>query len=189
MKSGSNNKSGLSREKWLKMAFDAMSHSCISKFNLDSLIKAMPVSKGSFYWHFKNREDFLFALVDYWNRHETDSVIQALEALDEGVSAERRLWELMCVVYEFKNTRYDLLIRSLSLEFPELKQAVEKADMNRFETVRQLLGDMGFVGDELEMRTHVFVTTTSLDQFIYPEPDQEAYRRQLKLRHEFFIRP
>ena len=85
----------LSREKWLEIAMVAMTGKCISKFSLDSLLQILPVSKGSFYWHFKNRSDFLEALVEYWDRTETDNVIQALNALPEGTKAEEKLWEMM----------------------------------------------------------------------------------------------
>ena len=49
---------GFSREKWLETALDTLARTRKSKFNLDSLIQAMPVTKGSFYSHFRNREDF-----------------------------------------------------------------------------------------------------------------------------------
>ncbi len=188
MKSGSNQKTGLSREKWLELAFDAMSNECKSKFSLDSLLKEMPVSKGSFYWHFKNRAEFLVALVDYWDRHDTQSVVEAMSALPLSTSAADRLWELMCIVYEMSYARYDLLIRSLTLEFPDLHKTVAKVDQKRYDTVRQLFAEMGLEGDALDMRTLMFVATASMDQLLFLDLPVEAYERQLKLRHEFFVR-
>ena len=189
MKSDIDRKTGLSREKWLELAIEAMARECKSKFSLDSLINAMPVSKGSFYWHFKNRAEFLGALVEYWNRHDTQSVVEALEPLPQSASAADKLWELMCVVYEMSYWRYELLIRSLTLEFPDLQQKVAAVDQKRSDTVRQLFAEMGFDGDELDMRTRTFVTTTSMERLLLLEFSPEAYERQLKLRHEFFVRP
>ena len=51
-------RAALSRDRWLELALDTMVARGRSKFSLDALIKAMPVSKGSFYWHFRDREDF-----------------------------------------------------------------------------------------------------------------------------------
>ena len=178
----------LSRDRWLDIALDTLSTKGKSKFSLDALIKAMPVSKGSFYWHFKNRADFLLALVEYWDRHETQNVIDALESLPEGVTAEDRLWELMCVVHETRSARHDLLIRALTLEFPEIREAVKAVDHKRIGTVRNLFTEMGFSGDELEMRTLAFVTTTSLDRQIFFDLTNDQYERQLKLRHAWFTR-
>ena len=182
-----NQKVPLSRDRWLELALETLSMKGKSKFSLDALIKAMPVSKGSFYWHFKDRAEFLMALVERWDRHETQAVIDALEAMPEGTSAEDRLWELMCFVYESKLSRYDLLIRSMTLEFPEVRKAVEIVDKKRIETVKSLFAAMGFSGDELAMRTLVFVTATSLDHQIFSGLSQEDYERQLRLRHKFFV--
>ena len=189
MKHDSNHHTGLSREKWLEMAIATMASECKSKFSLDSLLKAMPVSKGSFYWHFKNRADFLFALVDYWDRHDTQSVVEALNSLPDDATAADKLWELMCSIYEQQYGRYDLLMRSLTLEFPDMRKAVGRVDKKRYQNVRQLFSDMGFEGDELEMRTLAFTTTTSMDQLLLVDMPDDVYERQLKLRHKFFIRP
>lgn len=184
-----NHKTGLSREKWLELAIEAMSHECISKFSLDSLIKAMPVSKGSFYWHFKNRAEFLAALLEYWGRHDTQSVVATLDALQQPISAVDKLWELMCIIYEKRNGRYDLIIRSLALEFPDLRQSVALVDQKRYDTVRQLFADIGLKGDALDMRTLAFVATAGMDRLLSLDINDEAYERQLKLGHEFFVRP
>lgn len=178
----------LSRERWLGLALETLSAKGHSKFSLDALIKAMPVSKGSFYWHFKGRADFLMALVEYWDRHETQNVIDSLESLPDDVTAEDKLWELMCVVYETQSTRHEVLIRALTLEFPEVKKAVKKVDQARAGIVREQFAQMGFEGDELEMRTLAFVTTTSMDRMFLHKQTKAQYERQLRLRHAWFTR-
>ena len=40
------------------------------------LAKSMGVTTGSFYWHFKNRREFLDALLDYWEREMTDAAME-----------------------------------------------------------------------------------------------------------------
>ena len=188
MNNTENERTALSREKWLEIAMDAMTGKCISKFSLDSMLKILPVSKGSFYWHFKNRAEFLEVLVEYWDRTETDNVIQALSALPMGMKPEEKLWEMMCVIYEFKSTRHELLIRSLALEFPNMSKIIEKVDRKRYETVSNVFAEIGFTGDELVMRTDVFVTVMTMDQISTHLHDTETYRRILKTRHELLIR-
>ena len=179
----------LSRERWMELAIQALAREGKSKFSLDALLKAMPASKGSFYWHFKNREDFLFALVDYWDRHDTQQVIDALASMRETTSPQDKLWELMCEVYEARHSQYDLLIRSLALEFPALKEAIAKVDRKRFDVVKSVFSEMGFAGDDLEMRTQAFVLTTSMENQMPVKLPKAKYDRLLKLRHQFFIRP
>jgi AcrR family transcriptional regulator len=189
MGNNSQRQSGLSREKWLELAVDTLSIKSKSKFSLDSLIKSMPVTKGSFYWHFKDRAEFLFALVDYWGRHDTKIAIKALEALPKAVSASQKLWELMCVIYELNLTAHELMIRTLVQEFPDLEPAVAAVYQSRYNTVRQIFSELGFEGDDLEMRTLLFASSASRDQLMFLEFSDEDFERQLKLRHDFFIRP
>ncbi|MGI9263943.1 MAG: TetR/AcrR family transcriptional regulator [Gammaproteobacteria bacterium] len=103
-----------SREKWLDMAINQMSRKCVSKFNLDSLISEMPVSKSSFYSHFKNRNELLVALVHYWERRDTDAAIEAFNSLPDDTSPQNKLWELMRAIYDMNFNRDELLIRSLT---------------------------------------------------------------------------
>jgi len=189
MERNEKHQSGLSREKWLELAIEALSIKSKSKFSLDSLIKAMPVTKGSFYWHFKDRAEFLFALVEYWSRHDTKIAIKVLEALPEAASASQKLWELMCVIYELNLTAHEMMIRSLVMEFPNLEQAVAAVYQSRYDTVRQIFFELGFEGDDLEMRTLLFASSASQDQLMFLKFSDEDYERQLKLRHDFFVRP
>ena len=171
------------------MAINQMSRKCVSKFNLDSLINEMPVSKGSFYSHFKNRNEFLVALAHYWDRRDTDAAIGAFNSLPDDTSPQDKLWELMHAIYDMKFNRDEMLIRSLTQEFPEVAEVVESVDKKRLFNVRQLFAEMGFKGDELEMRTFAFVSLTSQEGNLLLEQSPEDYERQLKLRHKFFVRP
>ena len=183
------NRQALNRERWMELAIQTLAREGKSKFSLDALLKGMKVSKGSFYWHFKDRADFLFALVEHWDRRDTEEVIGALEAMPHSASPQEKLWELMWTVYQARHSRHDLLIRALTQEFPELKAAVAAVDRKRFDTVRQLFSEMGFSGDELEVRTQVFVVTTSFEPQLFLEMSAKKHERLLKLRHEFFVRP
>lgn len=179
----------LSREKWLELAIKALADKCKSKLNLDSLIAAMPVTKGSFYSHFKSRNDFLIALVDYWDRHDTQSVVNALQHLPEDMPAEDKLWELTQAIHDLDLNHHELLIRTISFEHPETRVAIEKVDRRRIETLRGLFEEMGCEGIECEVRARVYVTTISQELSILyklPEEDQLKFRRA---RHLFFTRP
>ena len=111
-----------------------------------------------------------------------------MESLPSDTPAEKRLWELMCVVYETHSARHELTIRALTLEFDLIREAVERVDRKRIGFVRGLLAGIGLDGDELEMRTLVFVATTSLDRQLLSGMSDETYRNLLKQKHAFFVR-
>jgi AcrR family transcriptional regulator len=182
-------RSTLSREKWLGLAIKVLATDCRSKFSLDSLIQAMPVTKGSFYSHFKDRTDFLLALIDYWYRHDTKSIIDTLEHLSEHMAPEDRLWELTLAIYDRELYHYELLLRVLSFEFPETRGSIQKVDRRRIDTIRGLFAEMGFEGVECEVRARTYVTVISQEHCILEAVPEEELMKYIRERHRFFTRP
>jgi len=125
-------------------------------------------------------------LLEFRERHHTSSAVAAINALPEDCTAQDKLWELICVIHDMGFTRDELMIRCLSLEFPQIREAIKRVDGIRLKTVGQLFADMGFTGDELEVRTRSFVTVTSLDKILCSDISAEDYEHHLRLRFEFF---
>ena len=179
----------LSRVEWLDTALDTLGQMGRSRLHLDSLIKAMPVSKGSFYHHFKHKREFLDALVDYWDISQTQVVIDTINSAPADTSAEERLWLVMWTVESQNLNRHERIIRSLALEDSSLSDRITMVDHKRITTVRGLFREMGFTGTELEVRTWAFVITHSQESFMaesVPAAEREVH---LRARHRFFTRP
>lgn len=60
---------------------------------VEPLAKRLGTTKGSFYWHFRSRDDLVVAALSLWEQEGTDSAISALEALPAGQPRLRRLFE------------------------------------------------------------------------------------------------
>jgi len=56
----------LTREDWLKAARIALLHGGVEAVRVEKLARTLGVTKGSFYWHFSNREEILEALLLEW---------------------------------------------------------------------------------------------------------------------------
>lgn len=70
-------KGTLSRESWIKAARKIFISSGIDEVKIDRLAKALKVTRGSFYWHFKGIDDLRSALLQDWqerNLAEMDAV-------------------------------------------------------------------------------------------------------------------
>ncbi len=181
--------SAFSREKWLETALETLAETRKSKFNLDALIAAMPVTKGSFYNHFRDRRDFLLALVDFWDRHYTRSVIEALQSLPEETDPRQRLMELVFAVGEMKLNRFELLMRSMTLELPEIVDAVRTVDAERYRTLKSIFADLGFKGSELDLRVRMFMAVISQEDNLLLDPPEGDWSKQLEMRVDFLTRP
>ena len=141
----------------MNLALDTLSHSGQFRLHLDSLIEAMPVSKGSFYHHFKGKPQFLRALVHFWSRTSTDELIEFNGDSEDAVSARERLWELVWNVTALKLFRFEKIMSNLALESAELAELVAETKSKRLRYVRRLFRQAGFVGIEEEIRAQACV--------------------------------
>lgn len=155
---------------------------------IEELASAIGVTKGSFYWHFKDRSDFLQSLLNYWLTKHTTTVVDELKAMPG--SPKERLYALMCILNSEHHAKFDVPIRAWAMQDARVDAIVREADAQRLEFVRSLFAAMGFQGQELKMRTQTFVVFHSLEESLLGHLDQTEEERQelLKLRHAFFTR-
>jgi AcrR family transcriptional regulator len=86
----------LGREAWVAAAFDRLGAGGIDAVRVEPLAKDLGVTKGSFYWHFRDREALLDAVLEAWEARETDHYIDAVEA--EGGQPGARLRRLFRMI-------------------------------------------------------------------------------------------
>ena len=80
-------KQNLTADAWAEAALEAMASGGLDAVAVEPLARALGVTKGSFYWHFENRDALVRAALELWERHETLDVVSGLE--DEPDPQER----------------------------------------------------------------------------------------------------
>jgi AcrR family transcriptional regulator len=175
----------LTREQWLATALEVVARQGGANLRIRDLVAQLGVSTGSFYWHFKGRDDFVASLVDYWEKAFTSRVVVEMEDF-EG-DASQRLLKLMELLLEKGFARYDVPIRAWAAQEPAVARMLRKADRQRLRFVGSLFAEMGFTGVELETRTSTFVVFHSME--FLNGGSMKSRRRLLRARHAFFTRP
>ena len=56
----------LDREAWIKASLAILAEKGLDGIRVEVLAKRLKVTKGSFYWHFKDRRDLLDAVLKTW---------------------------------------------------------------------------------------------------------------------------
>jgi AcrR family transcriptional regulator len=85
----------LGRQDWIKTGLAVLAESGVEAVRVEPLAKRMNVTKGSFYWHFKDRNDLLEAILAEWVEIDTNSIIERVNRLDENPKTKLlRLFEL-----------------------------------------------------------------------------------------------
>ena len=86
----------LTRENWIDFALQRLTEEGIDKVTITGLARELSVTKGSFYWHFKDRDDLLQAMLVRWEESGSKFVFGEVERV--GGDAVRRLKHLSDIV-------------------------------------------------------------------------------------------
>ena len=175
----------LTRDEWLDRALAAVSAVGGAKLRINTLVKQVGVSKGSFYWHFKNRADFIAALIDYWHEHYTLKVAEFIDAV-EG-EARDKLYRLMEMVYLEQLTRHDLAIRTWAVAEPELQPLVQHTDSFRLQYLRTLFKEIGFDEDAADLRSRVFLGEAAWEAALFHSLTGTQRKKQATKFYELLV--
>ena len=178
------NKLRLSKEAWLEKSLKILSQEGEKKLTIDHLVKEMGVTKGSFYWHFKNRSEYINCLVDYWAVIHTENLTQAVSSIS---APEDQLLKLMQILTESDHSRHDISIMNWGLHEPIARAKMQEMFNFRLYFVRSLFEKMGFKDDALEMRVHTMVFFQTMECSQYTNLSKPERIRHVKLRHKMLI--
>lgn len=84
----------LSADDWTAAALVALAEGGVAAVAVEPLAARLGATKGSFYWHFRNRDALLEAALRRWERVETGDVIARVEAEPDPRSRLRALFVL-----------------------------------------------------------------------------------------------
>lgn len=136
----------LTREDWVDAATKALVQRSIDGVRVELLAHDLKVSRGSFYWHFKSREELLSAILINWRERQTRRSIERLRE-DQGLTPEERLTKLRMTPVRTRASRdaatLELAIRAWSRRDRMARDAVEAVDSERVEFSQMLLEQAG----------------------------------------------
>lgn len=167
----------LGRQEFLARSLEVLSQEGESELRIDRLVKALGVTKGSFYWHFKDRAEFVQVLARYWEQWSTDSAVEELgDSHDDPKAVLLKLHEVVALG---DLARYDLVMRSWATHETEVAKVVRSVDRTRFRFVREQFRGLGYSGDDLDIRTRAFVVSSSFWAVINRNESKRLRQRRL----------
>ena len=176
----------LTREQWLEKALDVLSAAGGAKLRIDKLVDQLGVTKGSFYWHFKNREDFVHQVIDYWHENYTLVVSDSLD--QGGGSAEEKLRQLLDMVFVKRLTKYDLAIRSWAIGEKKLQPLVNRSDKHRLKYLRMLFSGIGFDKDGADIRARVLLGEASWEAALFEKMTKSQRKKKARELYELLTK-
>lgn len=144
----------LSPEDWIQAAVELLIHRSIDAVRVDVLAKNLNVTRGSFYWHFTDRDDLLTRLLLSWQEEQTEQVIARYRK--QGVEAAALIHELVELPFHgraaMKGASVELAIRGWARRDEMARKVVDVVDAKRLAYLDECFAQLGFPAQEAKSR-------------------------------------
>lgn len=142
---------------WIAAATTVLVDRGIDAVRVDLLARELEVTRGSFYWHFKDREDLLKAVLNGWRDAATEQVIHRFEG--RNADARALIAELISLPFRGRAAeraaRIELAIRAWARRDALARAAVDEVDARRIAYIAQCFSALGFPIAEARARAFV----------------------------------
>jgi AcrR family transcriptional regulator len=138
---------------WAHAALQALTTTGVDAVAVEPLAARLGATKGSFYWHFKDRDSLVQAALDLWEQEQTDAVIGGLSQL--GGPAQR-LRALIDLVLTYPGHAEDPVVAlSRDTRHPAVAAALERVTRRRIDYIATQLTELGMPEVEAARRAAV----------------------------------
>jgi AcrR family transcriptional regulator len=133
-----------SPEVWLETAYDTLIESGVDAVRILPLAQKLKLSRTSFYWFFKDRDELLAALVERWRAKNTGNLVRQSQAYAESI-AEAMLNVFDCWLdRSLFDSHFEFAIRSWGLQSADVEAHVAEADRARIEALTAMFVRFGY---------------------------------------------
>lgn len=144
----------LDPERWVETAIDVLAREGVSGLRVEVLAKRCGVTKGSFYWHFKDRQALLDAVLERW---KAGRIIDIEKTTSVTPGNEREQLHYAIEVYGASRNRkgmsIELAVRDWARHDVRAAAVVESVDLYRLECTRKLFVAAGMSDAEAKSRS------------------------------------
>ncbi|MCV0396563.1 MAG: TetR/AcrR family transcriptional regulator [Rhizobiaceae bacterium] len=147
----------LTEREWIDAAFRHLAKANVDDIRVEELARELGVTKGSFYWHFRNRQHLVERLLEYWMDRATIQITRW--ARSEQASGVERLVRLMSLPANTPPDKHgadiELAVRSWARSEKLAAETVRKVDRIRADFFADLFTELGFTGEEARRRAAI----------------------------------
>ncbi len=144
-------------EDWIKIGIDHFSYGGIDALSVEKMAKTLNCTKGSFYHHFKSRENYIDQIVEYYYQKRKNMLQSMGELYSSPIEKLSRV-----LIGVFRNPRgldFEFQLRRLSESNSKAKIQLGNLERDRTTYVSVLLNDCGVDNSEqrAEMIYHYYL--------------------------------
>ena len=168
----------LDRASWLDAGLACLADAGPAGIKIPAIAKRLGVTKGSFYWHFRDLEEYEDTLLAAWEQQYTREVMRLVET--SGGNATQRLRHLVDLAFE-TDTRLARAIRHWSANDARARRAQARVDRQRLTYIADLLRDLGWSAkDAAALARWTYWAVIGLHATKAPKPEADEIETVLR---------
>ena len=174
-----------SRDDWLDAAWRMLGDGGVDAIRVEKLAENMGVTKGSFYWHFKNRRDLIDGLLDRWfsMREELQP-----EFITNYPSPEERLWKVLeRLIIKRSAKGQPAALRLWAQTHEDVAIKIDEADDLRRNIFFEQFCALGFDRDESEIRADIYMAVISAEFLYSGHLSQKDRLAKARKKHDVLV--
>lgn len=176
-------KASLSIEAWAEAALEALASGGLDAVAVEPLARRLRVTKGSFYWHFANREALLHAALALWEKRETLDALEGVAEIDDPFERIVRLFKQANASHKAGRLYLGLAAAS---DDPAVGEVVRRVSARRLAYLNQCYLALGMNAHDARLWSTFAYATFIGNQQVHrdvPErfPDGADFREYFKL--------
>ena len=172
-------RTALTPERWTEAATEVLVDQGIDHVRVDVLARQLNVTRGSFYWHFKDREDLLRSVLQAWRARATEQLTARLERAHDDPHEQLR--DLLSLPFRGRSAvraaRIELAIRAWARRDAMARAFVDEADAARIGYIAQVFSALGFGIAEARARAQLLYSYEVAASLLSPQ-GSEAQRQE-----------
>jgi AcrR family transcriptional regulator len=176
---------------WIRAATEVLVQNGIDAVRVDVLAKTMGVTRGSFYWHFRDREDLLMRVLKAWHDQATDDLINRFER--SGASAAALLSGLMSLPLRgeaaVRSASIELAVRAWARRDEIARKVVDEVDAKRLAYTSQCFIALGFGFQDARHRAFALYSYVIGEALLYNQSTPEQRQERQKSMAELLLKP
>lgn len=147
------------KEAWLAAAYETLTQNGVDAVKIMPLAERLGMTRTGFYWHFKDRNALLEAMILAWEEKNTGNLVAQTKAYAETITeAMFNLFDCWLDETLF-DARLDLAIRNWARNDADLQVRLEKADAARAKAIAAMFERFGYSETQAEVRAMSIIYT------------------------------
>lgn len=135
---------------WIRIGIVQLAKESVESVRVEVLARELGVSKGSFYWHFRDRDELLMQMLQFWENSEAEWLSAEESGQIEKESAAIRWARFVERSASPERIREEIGVRAWARRDERVALCVAKVEKRKVRVIANILADVGFAHDAAE---------------------------------------